>query len=241
MAPSDRLIVALDVPDLAAAADLVRKLSGRVRIFKVGLELFHAAGPAVFAALRDAGAERIFYDAKLHDIPNTVARTCRTIAHCGVFMTNVHAAGGTEMMQAAVKASKEAAQEAGLPAPLILAVTLLTSLTPLQLAVEMRVDCSAVDYVTYLTRFAQQSGCHGVVCSPQEIEAVRWAAGPDFLIVTPGVRPSWAEAGDQKRITTPAQAVKLGADYIVVGRPITAAPDPAAAAARIVEEIAATS
>jgi len=238
--PSDRLIVALDVADLAAAADLVRKLSDRVRTFKVGLELFHVAGPSVFTALRDAGAERVFYDAKLHDIPNTVARTCRTIARYGIFMTNVHAAGGTDMMRAAVQASSEAAQAAGLAAPLIVAVTLLTSLTPLQLAVEMRVDCSAVDYVTYLARFAKQSGCHGVVCSPQEIEAVRWAAGPDFLIVTPGVRPSWADAGDQKRIATPAEAVKLGSDFIVVGRPITAAPDPASAAARIIEEIAET-
>lgn len=233
----DRIIVALDVPSAEEAVTLVGLLKDRVGGFKVGLELFHAEGPAIFTKIHEAGIARIFYDAKLHDIPNTVARTCRILTSFGVWMANVHAAGGVAMMKAAVDAAQESARRLGVSPPKIVAVTLLTSIGALELAEELRVDCSVTDYVVYLARSAKRAGCDGVVCSPHEVPVVRWACGPEFLVVTPGVRPTWAEAGDQKRVMTPAEAVKAGSDYVVVGRPITAAPNPAEAADRIAQEI----
>jgi len=238
MKASERVIVALDVPSAAEAVRLAAVLRDHVGAVKVGLELIHAAGFGIFDWLCEAGAERVFYDCKLHDIPNTVAGAARAIGGHGVWMMNMHASGGSRMMRAAVTGAREGALARGVERPLVLAVTLLTSLTPLELALELRVDSSTVDYVRQLAVLAQESGCDGVVCSPQEIETVRWACGPDFLIVTPGVRPAWAETGDQRRVMTPADAVRAGADYLVVGRPITAADDPVSAAQRIADEIA---
>lgn len=238
MNPAERIIVALDFPSAAEAVRLVRTLKDEVGAYKVGLELVHSAGFGVFAELRAAGATRIFYDAKLHDIPNTVGRAMQAIGQLGVWMTNMHAAGGSRMMAAGVQAAREVASRLQLPRPLVMAVTLLTSLSPMELADELRVDSSTVDYVTHMARMAKAAGCDGVICSPREIQTVRWACGQDFLIVTPGVRPTWAGSDDQRRVLTPREAVEMGADYIVIGRPITAAPSPPEAVTRIVEELA---
>lgn len=240
MKPADRIIVALDYPAAEPAVRLVETLGDRVGAYKVGLELIHSAGFGVFERLRDAGAARLFYDAKLHDIPNTVGRSVAAIVRHRVWMTNLHAAGGTRMMEAGARAARETSAMLGVPKPLIMAVTLLTSISPLELASELRVDLSATPYVTHMALLARNSGCDGVICSPHEIAAVRSACGRGFLIVTPGVRPAWSPREDQRRVLTPREAVELGADYIVVGRPITAAEDPPEAVRRITEEIAET-
>lgn len=235
---SRRIIVALDVASSKEAHRMASSLQGRVGAFKVGLELLHSVGPGALEDLSRAG-HPVFCDCKLHDIPNTVAGAARALARHGVWMLNVHASAGSRAMRACVEAARQGACEAGHAPPLVVAVTLLTSLTGQELAQELRVDCSAADYVAHMARLARESGCDGVVCSPMEIRTVRWACGPDFLIVTPGVRPSWSSTDDQRRFLTPAEAVALGADYLVIGRPITAADDPSAAAERIACEIAA--
>lgn len=238
---SERIIVPLDVASASAACDLVRALKGHVGAFKVGLELVHVAGFDIFDVLRAAGAERIFYDCKLHDIPNTVAGAARAIAGFGVWMFNVHAAGGSRMVQAARRGISEGMDGSSSAAPLLLGVTLLTSLGAEDLANELRVDLGPTDYVERLAHLATQNGCDGVVCSPHEIKAVRERCGDEALIVTPGVRPAWASANDQSRIMTPSEAVRRGADYLVIGRPITAAEDPVEAADAIAREIRAVS
>ncbi|HLV81244.1 MAG TPA: orotidine-5'-phosphate decarboxylase [Chthonomonadaceae bacterium] len=232
MQPKDRIICALDVDDACRAIQLVERLKDHVGAFKVGLELATAAGVQIFAQLREAGAERFFYDAKLHDIPNTVAGAMRGVARLGVWCVTVHAAGGTAMLRAAVETARQTAEVEGLPR--VLAVTVLTSIGPETLQEELRVEMPLRDYVAHLARLAYETGCDGVIASPQEIEAVRAAVpAPGFLIVTPGVRPAGAQAGDQARVMTPAEALQRGADYLVIGRPITAAPDPAAAVQQI--------
>lgn len=234
MKPADRLIVALDAPDAVSAEKLVSKLSPVVSNFKVGKELFTACGPSVVEAVRRAGG-RVFLDLKFHDIPNTVAGACAAGSRIpGVFMLNVHAAGGRAMLEAAAKAVRENAKG---ERPLLIAVTVLTSLSETDLK-ETGVDRPLEKHVESLAALAKAAGLDGVVASPRETAMIRKACGPDFKIVTPGVRPSWAAAGDQKRVMTPAEAVAAGADYLVVGRPITGDPDPAAAARRILEEIA---
>lgn len=239
MEPRERVILALDVDRADDAARLVERLRGSVGAFKVGLELVSSAGVGVFAKLKEAGADRIFYDAKLHDIPNTVAGAMRAIAKQELWMVNLHAAGGRRMIRAAVEALRTATAQFGIAPPLLIGVTLLTSLSAEELWEELGVRLSVEDYVAAMARLTQASGGQGVVASPQEIGAVRAACGPDFLIVTPGVRPAGAAAGDQRRTMTPSEAVRRGADYLVLGRPITAAPDPEEAARRIVDEIAA--
>lgn len=236
--PQDRMILAVDVSTIDEAVRLVEQMAGRVGAFKVGLELVNACGPQIFERLRQAGAQRIFYDCKLHDIPNTVAGALRSIGQHNLWMVNLHAAGGVAMMEAGAQALQHAASESGTPAPHLIAVTLLTSISKAELTTQLHVPLSPVEYVTAMALSAKQSGLSGVVASPHEISAVRAACGPDFLIVTPGVRPVGVDAGDQRRVMTPGEAVRLGADYLVVGRAITADPDPLAAAARIAEEIA---
>ncbi|HSV72393.1 MAG TPA: orotidine-5'-phosphate decarboxylase [Chthonomonadales bacterium] len=233
----DRLIVAVDVPDAGEALRLAHRLRGRVGALKVGLELANAAGIDILDRLRDGGAPRVFYDCKLHDIPNTVAGATRAIAARGVWMMNVHASGGSRMVRAAAEALAQASL-AGRPRPLLLGVTLLTSIAPEELADELRVGLDPIAYVRELALLSRDAGADGVVASPLEIGAVRDACGPGFLIVTPGVRPHGADRGDQRRVATPGEAIRAGATHIVVGRPVTAAPDPAAAAEAIVEEIA---
>jgi orotidine-5'-phosphate decarboxylase len=233
----ERVILALDVDNAYQAIRMVGQLGGHVGAFKVGLELVNAAGIGIFEKLKDAGAARIFYDCKLHDIPNTVAGAARAIARHEVWMMNVHAAGGSRMVSAAADGLRSAASEAGVSPPMLLGVTLLTSISPEELRDELQSGLSTGEYVTAMARLVKRSGGQGVVASPHEIEAVRAACGKDFVIVTPGVRPAGVDAGDQRRTMTPGEAVRRGADYLVVGRAVTAAPDPVDAAQRIVEEV----
>jgi orotidine-5'-phosphate decarboxylase len=231
-AARNRLIVALDVPDAAAATALVDRLDGTCLWFKVGLELFVGSGPAVIEPLLRRG-HKIFLDLKLHDIPNTVAGAVRSAASLGASMLTLHAAGGPAMLQAA----REAA--ASVPnAPELLAVTVLTSMDASQLGA-IGVSSQPAEQVELLARMGLAAGLNGFVCSPQEVGSLRTLAGPEATLVIPGIRPAGAAAGDQKRIATPADALRQGASYLVVGRPITQAPDPAKAAQAILEEIAA--
>lgn len=229
----DRLIVALDAPSLEDAERMAARLTGKVRAFKVGKELFTACGPEAVRAIRRSGG-RVFLDLKFHDIPNTVAGACRSAAKLGAFMMNVHASGGSAMISKAAQAVAEATR--GADRPILLAVTVLTSMGPKDLE-EIGIQRSPAEQVTSLARLAKAAGADGVVASGEEIEAIRKACGPDFKIVTPGIRPAWSETGDQKRIVTPADAIRRGADYLVVGRPITAAADPAEAASRVLDEM----
>jgi orotidine-5'-phosphate decarboxylase len=227
------IIVALDVTSADAAKSLVTQLSGTVGAYKVGLELFNSAGLDIFRVLKEAdpGAQ-IFYDAKFHDIPNTVAGAVRAAVANGIWMVNVHASGGRAMMAAAVQAASKAD-----PKPLVIAVTILTSLDDSDLKNDLGVNRTAAAQVVALAKLAKDSGCDGVVCSPHEIEAIKQACGTEFMVITPGVRPAGAALGDQKRVLTPGEAVSRGADYIVVGRPITASESPAESARQILAEI----
>lgn len=229
-----RLIVALDVPTSDAASRLAERLKDRAGLFKIGFELFSAEGPVLarYLAARGSG---VFLDLKFHDIPNTVRAASREAAALGVSMFNVHASGGTAMMEAA-RAGAEAGCSGG-KRPLVLAVTVLTSLSQRDLEAIGMVG-SAEAAVIRLARLAQAAGLDGVVASAQEAPAIRDACGPQFVIVTPGIRPAAAAVGDQARVRTPADAIRAGADYLVVGRPITAAADPEAAADSIVREMA---
>ena len=216
-----RIIVALDAPDMDAALALARRLDPRMCRVKVGKELFTAAGPAVVAALHDRGFD-VFLDLKYHDIPNTVAGACRAAARLGVWMLNVHASGGEAMMRAA----REAVAGAVRP-PLVIGVTILTSLADADLE-QVGFAGSAGDNAVRLARLARASGLDGVVCSAQEAARLREATGADFLLVTPGIRLADDAKGDQARVVTPTEAARLGADYLVIGRPITGAADPVA-------------
>jgi len=233
--PKDRIFVALDTQDLTRAANLARALAGLIGGVKLGKEFFTAQGPDGVRAV--AGGERLFLDLKFHDIPNTVAGAVRAAVHLRPAIVNVHASGGRAMMQAAAEAAREAAEDAEVPRPLVLAVTVLTSLDDEDLAAVGQVG-PAGDQVLRLARLAQESGLDGVVCSPREIAALRRACDPAFVLMVPGIRPDWAARGDQKRVMTPAEALAAGADYLVIGRPVTGAEDPAAAARRVADELA---
>lgn len=226
----DRLIVALDVPNAAQAQKIVTALGESVSTYKVGKQLFTAAGPAVVRELVGAGL-KVFLDLKYHDIPNTVAAAVRAASELGVAMLTVHASGGSAMLRAAA----EAAAEAGNP-PLVLAVTVLTSLGDAELN-EIGVPGKAQGQVMRLASLARAAGCGGVVASAQEAKSLRQQMGAGFAIVTPGVRPAGGARNDQARVATPSEAIAAGADYIVVGRPITGAQDPAQAAQAILDEI----
>jgi orotidine-5'-phosphate decarboxylase len=221
-----RVIVPLDVPDTEAALALAARLDSKLCRVKVGKELFVAAGPAVVARLQERGFE-VFLDLKFHDIPNTVAGACRAAARLGVWMMNVHASGGEAMLRAA----REAIETVARP-PLLIAVTVLTSLADKDLA-QIGLAGSLLDNVERLARLARASGMDGVVCSAQEAPLIRKAAGEDFILVTPGIRLKSDSKDDQARIVTPAEAVRLGANYLVIGRSITQAADPAATLASI--------
>lgn len=237
MQAKDRIILALDVDTQNKALDLVKKLAPYVGVFKVGMQLFNSTGPEIVKQINDLGG-RVFVDLKFHDIPNTVAAAGRVMTRLNCFMFNVHAAGGREMMKSLITEIKDEAAVLGIEVPLTLAVTVLTSISQRELEEEMFVSGTEVkELVVKWALLAQEAGIAGVVCSPQEIEAIRQACGPDFKIVTPGIRPAWSEKNDQKRITTPRQALDLGADYMVIGRPITKASDPAQAAQKIIAEL----
>jgi orotidine-5'-phosphate decarboxylase len=228
--PRQRLIVALDVSSAAAAQNIVAAVGDSAFCYKVGMQLYTAEGPRVVRDLVASG-RRVFLDLKYHDIPNTVAAAVREAAGLGVSMLTVHASGGGKMLRAATEAARKTN-----PALMVLAVTVLTSLDDNdldKLAIHGRVQ----DHVLRLAALALADGCHGVVASAQEASALRSELEGDFAIVTPGVRPAGAEPGDQARVVTPAEAIAAGATHIVVGRPITAAADPAAEARAILGQI----
>lgn len=232
--PGERLFVALDTPVVERAAELARALRGTVGGVKIGKEFFTAQGPDGVRAV--AGGERLFLDLKFHDIPNTVAGAVRAAAHLRPTFLTVHASGGPAMIQAAREAAEEAAADNDLPRPRIMAITVLTSLDDEDLAAVGQRGPVA-EQVRRLALLARDSGADGAVCSPRELAALRAACGPDFLLLVPGIRPRWAAAGDQKRVMAPAEALAAGADYLVIGRPITGQPDPLTAARRIVAEL----
>jgi len=235
MDPRDRLIVPLDVSSLDQALLWLDRLPS-VRYWKVGLELFVSSGPQILQILRERD-KGIFLDLKFHDIPNTVARACRAAAPYGVNWLTLHVTAGREALTQAQTAIATEAKTLQMPCPTLLGVTLLTSLNSRHLAFDLKVSLEVLDYVQQMAQLAQESGIGGVVCSPQEIEAVRQVCDRPFQIICPGIRPSWAERGDQQRTLTPQAALAAGADYLVMGRPITQAPDPEAALHRIWDEL----
>ena len=230
------ILVALDTTEVATAAGWARATREWVAGVKLGLEFFNARGQAGVAEIACLGVP-VFLDLKFHDIPNTVAGAVRAVAPLKPMILNLHAAGGAVMMKAALDAARDSAAKLGAAPPKLIAVTVLTSLGDDDLAAVGQ-PSGAADQVRRLAALTQACGLDGVVCSPHEIALLRRDLGPDFLLVTPGVRPSWAAAGDQKRVMEPAQAMAAGADYLVIGRPITGAGDPAEAARRIAAEIA---
>lgn len=241
----DKILVALDVADISSAISLVKQLAPHVGGFKVGLELMnHVGAPQIVEAVRDAGG-MLFFDGKFHDIPNTVAGAVRGATLPGVGLLNVHCLGGPSMMKAAKEAATAEALVKKIPVPKVIGVTILTSMDVAELQTigmqQIHESRDVTILVGHLALEAKKSGLDGVVSSPQEVSLIRELCGPDFLIVTPGVRPQWAALGDQKRVMTPQDAVAAGADYLVIGRPVTNPPkeigSPADAAQRIVAEL----
>ena len=230
---SEKIIFALDVNGLSDVEMWSDLLAAKVGMFKIGKQLFTSCGPAAVRVIQNHGGE-LFLDLKYHDIPNTVAMAILEAARLGVKLTNLHALGGYEMMAATMEALNK--EFKGAERTKVLAVTILTSSTAETLR-GVGIEYSVPDMVVRLAMLAKSAGVDGVVASPQEVRLIREACGPDFLIVTPGVRPAFASADDQKRIMTPADALSQGADYLVIGRPISAATDPVKAAEMIVEEI----
>lgn len=229
------ILVALDVESAARAVELADVLRGSVGGFKIGKQLFTAAGPDMVRELTRRG-DRVFLDLKFHDIPNTVAGAVQSAVSTGAWMVNVHASGGSAMMKAAAEAARKTAEKLGQPRPLVIGVTVLTSMDDAALS-EIGVGRTMIEQVVHLAKLAQDSGLDGVVASPQEVPAIRKACGADFQIVTPGIRPADQQGkDDQARTLTPAEAIAAGSSYLVIGRPITAAPNPREAA----EKIAAT-
>jgi orotidine-5'-phosphate decarboxylase len=226
------ILVALDVESAAKAIALADALRGSVGGFKIGKQLFTAAGPDMVRQLTAKG-DRVFLDLKFHDIPNTVAGAVQSSIATGAWMVNVHASGGSAMMQAAAESARNTAAALNRPRPLVIAVTVLTSMND-QALQEIGVGRSMIDQVVHLAKLAKASGLDGVVASPQEVTAIRSACGPDFQIVTPGIRPADQQGkDDQARTLTPAEAMTAGASFLVIGRPITAAANPREAAEKI--------
>ena len=229
-----KIIIALDVKSREEARRVLESLPG-ARIFKVGLELYTAEGPAMIDLVKSFGKE-VFLDLKLHDIPNTVAGAVKSAVRHSVSMLTLHTSGGREMMKKAVEAARETAEKEKRPLPLLLGVTVLTSLKDSDLE-EIGFNHDSKNQVLRLAKLAVDSGLQAIVCSPQELEPLRAELGREVKIITPGIRPAWAEAQDQKRIMTPGEAIKKGADFLVIGRPITQAPVPGEAFSRVLEEL----
>ncbi|MCF2859564.1 orotidine-5'-phosphate decarboxylase [Pseudoalteromonas sp. SMS1] len=227
-----KVLIALDYDDEGAALEFVSQLSPNECRLKVGKEMFTYFGPQFVKKLVDLGFD-VFLDLKFHDIPNTVAKAVTAAAELGVWMVNVHASGGTEMMSKA----KQALAQYGEKAPLLIAVTVLTSMDQAQLS-KLGVEKTPQEQVLYLAKLAKESGLDGVVCSAQEAETLKAELGTEFKLITPGIRPAGSDAGDQKRIMTPEKAIAAGSDYLVVGRPITQADNPAQALRAINSSIA---
>lgn len=233
---SDRLIVALDVETSEQALTLVRKLKGSVTTFKVGSQLFTKAGPLIVREIHNLGG-RVFLDLKFHDIPTTVARAGIEAARLGVFMFNVHVSGGGTMMKRCTEMVIEACDKENLARPLIVGVTLLTSICEETIKDDLGMRRTIPEQVTHFAKLAKADGLDGVVASAQEIRSIREACGKEFVIVTPGIRPAGAASDDQSRVATPGLAIRDGADYLVVGRPVTGAADSLKAAREVLEEM----
>lgn len=238
MGLEEKIIIALDVGTKREALGIA-ELLGEARIFKIGLELYTAEGPALLEETVRMG-KKPFLDLKFHDIPNTAAGAVRSATRIGAYMLTLHTSGGREMMTAAARAAEEESAASGKAQPILLGVTVLTSLKEEQLR---QIGCAdrVADQVLRLAVLAKGAGLDGVVCSPHEIEIIKKECGRDFLVVTPGIRPSWAAAQDQKRIMTPAEAILKGADYLVIGRPITGAASPGEAFLSVLAEITGSS
>lgn len=235
MQAHERIIIALDVNDLGRARDLAVQLRGKVGAFKIGKQLFTRCGPAAVEMIRSLG-EAVFLDLKFHDIPTTVGRACIEATRLGVRMLTLHTLGGAAMLQEAVKAVHRCAAAEGCNRPLLLGVTVLTSMREQDLH-QIGIDLSLEELVLRLARSGKEAGLDGVVASPREAELIKRECGSGFLVVTPGIRPETAALHDQQRTLTPAKAVQAGADYLVVGRPVTEAPQPRLAVEAIVAEL----
>jgi orotidine-5'-phosphate decarboxylase len=235
-AVKERLCVALDVPSKAEAFEIAKEIGDLVGTFKIGMELFSAEGPEIVRELHRLGCAT-FLDLKYHDIPNTVAGAARVATRMGVTLFDVHTMGGRAMMEAAANAVRDESLKLGVKPPKVLGVTVLTSLAAQSLSDELNISLPLAEQVTHLALLAQRSGLDGVVASPQEIGSIRAACGKSFLILTPGIRPTGVSADDQERTTTPRQAVEMGANYIVVGRPITRAANRVEATTKILKEM----
>lgn len=236
MRPRARIILALDVSDYKDAVDLVHHFKDHIDIFKVGSELFTSTGPKIIEELH-ALRKRVFLDLKFHDIPNTVCKSALAAAKLGVFMFNVHTSGGLEMMRQAAQMLSKYSLEHNTERPRLIGVTVLTSMSQDTLRDELGVSVRLRTQVKHLAGLAQRAGLDGVVASPEDAEMIRSHFGKGFLIVTPGIRPSWAAMNDQKRTLTPRKAVQMGADYLVIGRAITSQKNPLDALKRIEEEL----
>lgn len=232
MKPANPIFCAIDTPDLGKAQKLAAELQGHVGGLKLGLEFYMAHGPEGFRAIAAKTSLPLFLDVKLHDIPNTVAGAISSLLPLKPTFITIHTSGGPAMMKAAV----DAAAKVGAARPKLLGVTVLTSLDAKDLEAVGQ-DIHTKNQVLRLAKLAKDNGLDGVVCSPEEVEVLRKALGPDFILMVPGIRPSWATAGDQKRVMTPKEAVGAGATYLVIGRPITGAENPAEAAERVLEEL----
>jgi len=232
----ERLVLALDVEDFKKAEELVGKLSDYVGVFKIGNQLFTAEGAKVVNMVNKRGG-KVFLDLKFHDIPNTVARAAEVATKLGVYIFNVHTSGGYEMMKAAAEASKKISLALGVRKPLILGVTLLTSINQEILEKEIGIKKRLEEQVVHLAKLARTAGLDGVVASSWEIKEIRKACGEDFVILTPGIRPTGKSSDDQKRVMTPQEAIKLGSDFLVIGRPIRNAANPVEAAKEISREM----
>ncbi|NET87504.1 MAG: orotidine-5'-phosphate decarboxylase [Kamptonema sp. SIO1D9] len=226
----EKIIVPLDVPTLSEAIALLDLLP-QVGFWKVGLELFVNCGQEILTILHNR-QKRIFLDLKFHDIPNTLAGACCSVQKYQVDLLTIHATAGRKALQAAVAAVENANQR-----PKLLAVTLLTSINSRELAFDLKIPLELPEYALQMALLAKESGLDGAICSPQEAAQLRQVCGEDFLLVCPGVRPSWADAGDQRRVMTPEKAIAAGADYLVIGRPITAADNPKLAWERICQDL----
>jgi len=236
LSAKERLVLALDVDDFKSAENLVGLLKDYIGVFKIGNQLFTSEGTKIINMINKAKA-RVFLDLKFHDIPNTVKGAAESATKLGVYMFNVHASGGYEMMKAAADAAMETSIKLGIKKPLVLGVTVLTSINQEILEKEIGVNRNVKEHVVHLAKLAKSAGLDGVVASPQEIREIRNACGNDFIILTPGIRPAGEELNDQKRIMTPKQALKQGADFIVIGRPIRNAKYPIKAAQDILKEM----
>lgn len=231
----DKIIVAIDVNNLEEMTALADKLKGEATFVKVGMELYLSEGPKVIKILKEYGY-KIFLDLKLHDIPNTVMKTCKSLTQLGVDIFNVHAAGGSDMLKGAALGIKQGLKEGQTP-PLLIAVTQLTSTNDETLKNDLLIDKSLNETITSYAKLAKDCGLGGVVCSARETQLIKEACGSDFKTITPGIRPAGSQKDDQARVMTPAEAIKIGTDYMVIGRPITQQLDPRKAYQNILAEI----